>query len=223
MLIINLLHSIFFVVYLGLAIYLLNKNKTAGLHRAIFMLMLSSATQSLSLMVIHYPMVDMHLANFFMDIFSISITAFGVFAFLGFVFITRLYKPGVFTYSILGLYIAGFTVYQLSTGFAHVAIRGPDGLWIMEFDNQGVLLALDIVHNILLITGFIMLFIYLRRNKDALKRKQARVILITGLISYGFSLSTILVSSLFDKSRLPMLNDIYTSVFIIGFVYSIVR
>lgn len=221
MLLINLIHTIFFVVYLGLAVYVLRRNKKASLNRALFLLMLVSSIQSLSLSIITYPTVDVSLANVFMDVFSSSLTAFGVFAFLSMVYITKMYKPGGLMYSILGLYFIGFIVFQITTGFASVSQRDSNGIWMMEFNNRYVLTFMDIMHNGLLLTGFVLLVVFLRTNSDHLKKKQIRILLITALISYSFSLTGILIPVFTDITRLPMLNDMYASVFLIGFVYSI--
>jgi signal transduction histidine kinase/ActR/RegA family two-component response regulator len=218
-----LLHSIFFIVYLALAGFVLHKNRKNILHRSIFLLMLLSSLQSLSLFVIRYPYVGHEVANVFMDIFSISLTTFGVVAFLSIVFFTRIFKPGAFSYILLGLYVFGFAIFQLVTDFGAVVSRNSMGIWIMDFNDPKILTALDITHNILLVSGFILLVIYIKKNKDILKRKQAKTILTAGLISYALSLTNIMLSYFFFDLRMPMLIDFITSVFLIGFIYSIVR
>jgi len=185
--------------------------------------MLVSAFQSLSLLVIRYPSIGLIEARIFMDVFAVSMTAFGGITLLSIILLTRAYKPGAITYVLLGLYVLGFTVFQISTDFASVSERDGSGLWIMEFNNRVVLIVLDITHNALLVAGFILLFIYTRNNRDALERKQAKTILVAGIISYVLSLVNIFLSYFLSEVRLPMLNDLFLSVFLIGFIYSIVK
>lgn len=219
----NLLHGLFFLIYLGLAFYILYKNRKALLNRSVFLLMLITSFQSLSVMVIRYPTIDIVTANVFTDILSISMTAFGILAFLSIVFLTRLFKPNLFIYLLLSMYLIGFAIFQLSTDFASVSEKDRLGLWIIEFNNPSVLFMLDIIHNILLITGFILLFVFIKKTSDYLKRKQVIIILIAGLISYAFSLVNILIPAFIDEVRLLLLNDIFLSIFLIGFIYSIVK
>ena len=219
----SLLHSIFFVIYLALAVFIINKNKKNILNQSIFLLMLVFSFQSLSLMVIRYPLTGRFEANIFMDVLSISLTASGVLVYLSIVFLTRVFKPKFFTYTILALYVLGFMVFQLYTDFASVEARDSMGIWIMNFNNQIVLTTLDVIHNSLLITFFVILFISRKRNKDMIKRKQEKIILITGLISYTLSLTITILSYVVIDIRLPMLNDVISSVFLFGFIYSIVK
>jgi signal transduction histidine kinase len=219
----NLLHGLFFLIYLGLAFYVLYKNRKALLNRSVFLLMLITSFQSLSVMVIRYPTIDIVTANVFTDILSISMTAFGILAFLSIVFLTRLFKPNLFIYLLLSMYLIGFAIFQLSTDFASVSEKDRLGLWIIEFNNSSVLFMLDIIHNILLIAGFILLFVFIKKTSDYLKRNQVIIILIAGLISYAFSLMNILIPAFIDEVRLLLLNDIFLSIFLIGFIYSIVK
>ncbi len=219
----NLLHGLFFLIYLGLAFYVLYKNRKALLNRSVFLLMLITSFQSLSVMVIRYPTIDIVTANVFTDILSISMTVFGILVFLSIVFLTRLFKPNLFIYLLLSMYLIGFAIFQLSTDFASVSEKDRLGLWIIEFNNSSVLFMLDIIHNILLIAGFILLFVFIKKTTDYLKRKQVIIILIAGLISYAFSLMNILIPAFIDEVRLLLLNDIFLSIFLIGFIYSIVK
>lgn len=219
----TILHGLFFLIYLGLALYILNKNSGALLNRTVSLLMLVTSLQSLSIMGIRYPTVDLMTANIFMDVLSVSMTAFGILAFLSMVFISGLFKPNPFIYFVLSLYLASFIVFQLKTDFAYVLERNSNGIWEVEFANPIVLTALDIIHNLLLILGFTLLFIYIRKTTDSLKRKQIKIILITGLISYSFSLLNILIPIFLDDTRMLMLNDVLLSVFLFGFIYSLVK
>ena len=219
----NLLHGLFFLIYLGLAFYVLYKNRKVLLNRSVFLLMLITSFQSLSVMVIRYPTIDIVTANVFTDILSISMTAFGILVFLSIVFLTRLFKPNLFIYLLSSMYLIGFAIFQLSTDFASVSEKDRLGLWIIEFNNSSVLFMLDIIHNILLIAGFILLFVFIKKTTDYLKRKQVIIILIAGLISYAFSLMNILIPAFIDEVRLLLLNDIFLSIFLIGFIYSIVK
>ena len=223
MLALNLLHGLFFFVYLGLAFYIFTKNRTKLLNRTVSILMLITSLQSLSIMVVRYPIIDLATANIFMDILSISMTAFGILAFLSMVYFSGLFKPKPFLYVILSLYLLSFSVFQFTTDFAYVSERNSLGIWKIQFNNMLVLTALDIIHNTLLISGFILLFLFIRQTTDYLKRKQIKIILITGLISYSFSFANILIPALSDDIRMLMLNDIFLSVFLIGFIYSIVN
>jgi len=121
------------------------------------------------------------------------------------------------------MYLIGFAIFQLSTDFASVSEKDRLGLWIIEFNNSSVLFMLDIIHNILLIAGFILLFVFIKKTSDYLKRNQVIIILIAGLISYAFSLMNILIPAFIDEVRLLLLNDIFLSIFLIGFIYSIVK
>lgn len=223
MLVETLLHSIFFVVYTALALFILNKNTKDILNQSVFLLMVVSACQNLSLMVVRYPLIEQVVANVFMDILSISMTTFAALVFLSLVYLTRIFKPGVIIYTLLTVYVLGFAIFQLYTDFASVSARNATGIWIMDFNNQLVLSVLDVTHNSLLIAGFILLIIYIKKNRDELKIKQAKVVLFAGLISYFLSLTNVLFSYLLIDVRLPMLNDLILSIFLIGFVYSIVK
>ena len=219
----TLLHGLFFLVYFGLALYILNKDPGALLNRTVSLLMLVTSLQSLSIMLVRYPTVDALTANISMDILSISMTAFGILAFLSMVIFSGLFRPNLFIYILLSLYLLGFIVFQLKTDFAYVTERNSLGIWEIEFSNPFVLTILDIIHNILLISGFILLFVFIKRTSNYLKRKQIKIILITGLISYSFSFLNIIIPAFSDDVRMLMLNDIFLSVFLIGFIYSIVK
>jgi signal transduction histidine kinase len=219
----SLLHSTFFLLYLALAVYILRKNPGENLNRAIFLLMIVSALQSLALMIVRYPLTPRVAANVFMDIQSILLTSYAPIIFLSLIYFTRIFKPGIITYPLITLYVLSFTIFQLTTDFASVQEKNEAGIWIMDFNNQTVLTTLDIIHNGLLISGFILLFIFFKKTKDELRRKQAKIILITASTSYILSLTNVILSYFFKEVRLLMLNDLFTSIFLAGFIYAIVK
>lgn len=223
MLLETLLHSVLFLIYAALAVFIIRKNPSGFLNLSIFTLMLVSSLMSLSLFVIRYPFIEQVYANIFMDVFTISLTAYGALVFLSILHFTRIFKPGIITYLILSLYTFVFAVYQLVTGFGFVASRNSNGIWLMEFDNPVILSVLDITHNLFLISGFVLLIIFIYKSTDVLKKKQAKTIFIAALISYAISLTNIILSYFYPDMRLSMLNDLSASVFLIGFIYSIVK
>jgi signal transduction histidine kinase len=150
-------------------------------------------------------------------------TGFGVFVFLSLVYLTRIYKPGKLSFLVLGVYLFGFVVYQLITDFAHVSNIDSQGFWQLKFKSPIMLTFMDITHNGLVIAGFVFLFIFHKRNTDPLKKKQVKIILYTALISYFLSITSILIYSFLYLERLFILNDVYFSIFLIGFVFSLVK
>ncbi|MBN2891404.1 MAG: response regulator [Bacteroidales bacterium] len=223
MIIINFIHNSIFLIFLGLAIYVLIKNKKALLNQMIFGLLLFFSLWSLALSFIENPLANKTTAEFFVHIGNLAGIGYGIFAFLSICAFTKLIKLNKIVYILLAVYFTSVLIFQITTNFASITIKNNLDLWVVEYNNNQIYLLVSLIHNSLIFSGFILLVKFIRGNIDFIQKKQAGIILITAIISFILSSINIFIPKLFPQIQMPLLVDLCMMVFAVGFVYSIIK
>jgi signal transduction histidine kinase len=219
--IINLIHNFLFVVYLSLAVYVMYKEPKRAFHQSVFGLLICASLLSLSLSILHYPDTTKETADLTAAFNFVIIGLLGIFIFLSLGFYTKILKPAFWLFLALGIYFIGFLSLQVFGDFSSVQYKDKMGLWVIEYRNNTVFYVLNTIYNGLIVAGFIMLIIYTRRKANYVKRKQAYILLTTGIFSFVSSMIYVMLRNLFPEWGLPMAEDILSSAFLFGLIYSI--
>ncbi|MDA3868246.1 MAG: PAS domain-containing sensor histidine kinase [Salinivirgaceae bacterium] len=223
MIAINFIHNSIFLTFLGLAIYVLYKNKTVLVNQMVFGLLLFFSLWSLSLFFIQNPLIDTKTSVVFVQIGNLASIGYGIFTFLSIVAFTRLVKLNKLIYVLFAVYFTAVMVFQLATDFISITIKDNPYYPVIEYNNMGVYIIISLVHNLLILSSFILLLKFIRGNIDFIQKRQCIIILITGLISYILASINLFLLTLFPQLQIPFLADLCMIIFAIGLVYSIVK
>ncbi len=219
----HFIHNSIFIILLGLAIYVLNKNKKELLNQMVFGLLMFFSLWSLALSFIQNPLVTKKTAEIFMHLGHLANIGFGIFIFLSICTFTKLIKPNKIIYALLALYFITILIFQLTTNFASITIKDNFNLWVIEYNNKHIYLLTSIIHNGLILSSFILLLKFIRGKIDFIQKKQSLIILITGIISFILASLNVFLPKLFTQFQMPLLVDLCMIVFVVGLVYSIVK
>lgn len=72
-------------------------------------------------------------------------------------------------------------------------------------------------------TGFIIVYVYIKKTKEALKKKQAEVILATGVITLIFSILAGLLFPQIIFNNFPDLGNVFVILWVVGIFYAITK
>jgi PAS domain S-box-containing protein len=212
------------MVYAGTAIYILVKAHRQYQFRLLSLLLFAFASWSLSAAVIHYPQVSRLEAEAAVHVLSLSISAYGILAFLNLAYFSGHIKKKKWVFFLFALYFLFQTFLQLNGDLLllNESVSGYT-LHLLKYAESPYLTFFDIIHNLLVISGFFMMFLTFRKTKSKLKRRQSSIILITGAIAYILaSVNVYAVRFLYD-GEIPVFTDFWLLIFAGGLYYTIVR
>lgn len=219
----SLVHYTCFIVFLSLAGYILYKNSRSRVNISVCLLMLGFALWALSLTFISNQDVPDHVANIFLDIGTVAISFYGVFTFLSLGFFSKRLKPSILLYGLLGMYLVAMLVYQVGWEFAYFSPGRIHSRGEIMYNNIFVLTLVNIFHNGLVITGFVMIILFYRQTGDRLVKRQIRIIIITAMIAYFLASFNVYASKLIPFIEMPLLVDVFMLIMAVGLIYSIVK
>lgn len=221
--VVNFLHNITFLLFLFLGIGILIRNRKAAINRSVFLLMLLFATWSLSLSFLENIFVDKNTANLFLKLSSFAAIGYGVFIFVSVGLFTKKINASIYLYILIACYLLAYIIIVLNTDIFVLGEKNEFGFWNVLYNNKLIIFILNILHNSLIISSFVMLFVFIRKTKDVFKYNQAKIILITGLIAFILASINVFTPLIIDSLKLPNLVDVCMLIFAFGLVYSIVK
>ena len=223
MLIYTFIHYTSFLIFLSLALFVLLKNRHSNLHRSLFFLMLSFSFWSFGMVFIDNPLTSRSLARFFVHFTSFSTCCYGIFSFLSISYFINKPKTKRWILLLFLIYFIGFSAYQLSSNFAYVYRKHEIGNWLIEYKSELGLFVLNVIHNGIVLIGFALLLLFFFKTRNLQKRKQARLILITGFLSYFLATVNVVLSNNLNHFYIPFMVDLFMLILASGFVYAVYR
>ena len=219
-------HYTVFLIFLTFAIYTLISSRVRSRMHVLFgFLFLSFAVWSLSFAFINNPYVDKQVLTSIIDITSVANLLFApliyvsISMFTGFRNGEKIIIPLLIVYLILGVY------FQLSGELAYASHNDNSfQYWNIDYANKTVTLAINLIHNTLIVISLFQLYRFINASKNKIRKKQGKIILITGLISFSLAFLNIHVSNwLEDLYYIPYMPDFFLLILASGILYSIIK
>ena len=218
------LHFFSFVVYLFLAGYIRSKNPKASLNRVCSVLFLCPALWSLGNVFIHNLDATKEIARAFENISVVGWASFQAF-FLWFIFVftkkEKLLKKKVF-------YIAIFTIpalliYKQWTSSLIVDYTrqyyGWAGVW-----SSSIWAYLHHSYSVVFLgTGIYALLSFLKKAKQKVRKKQAKIILYTTIIAFAAGFITDVLLPRMGVHAVPDVADVIILIWAMGLLYSVAK
>ena len=216
------LHFFAFLVYLYLAIFILIKDPKSALSRVFAVLPACFAVWSFGLIFIYNPNIPKDTAILFGNITSIGWTNFPIF-FLWFALIFTEKKKILKTKIIYPLiFILPFLlIYKQWTGFLRVDyIKQPWG-WRGVWSGSIWAYLFYLYYLSFMATGLYLILNFGRKTEEPLKKKQAKVIFVAGLVSLVLgTLTDVILPELNIRMIPPSLGNVITLIWASGMVYA---
>ena len=216
------LHFFAFLVYLYLAIFILIKDPKSALSRVFAVLPACFAVWSFGLIFIYNPNIPKDTAILFGNITSIGWTNFPIF-FLWFALIFTEKKKILKTKIIYPLiFILPFLlIYKQWTGFLRVDyIKQPWG-WRGVWSGSIWAYLFYLYYLSFMATGLYLILNFGRKTEEPLKKKQAKIIFVAGLVSLVLgTLTDVILPELNIRMIPPSLGNVITLIWASGMVYA---
>jgi PAS domain S-box-containing protein len=219
---ISYLHFFCAIVYCFLAAFVFVRNPRSLLNRVCAMILLCFCVWSFGLTFVENPWVSKQTATLFQDIGSIGWLLFSAF-FLWFVALfvgaksvaqSRLFVVSLFVIPCV-LIVCQWSGHLLQN-LAHSPFgwRGSwaRSLWTILFYGY---------YSAHVLSGFGLLVNFMRKTSQGVKRHEAQILLITGVIPFVCGSMTNVVLSQMHIATVPAMGDIFVLIWASGMVYSI--
>ena len=219
------LHFFVFLAYCYLLVFLLWKDPKSLLNRVCAVLLACFAVWSFGLIFIYNSRTSKDTVMLFDNIASIGWISFGSF-FLWFtlVFIEKkkILKSKIFYLFIFILPL--LLIYKQWTGFLTVDyIKQPWGWGSVWADSIWAYL-FYLYYLSFMVTGLYLILNFGRKTEEPLKKKQAKIVFVTVLVSLVFStLTDVILPELNIRTIPPSLANVITLVWAFGLAYAIVK
>ena len=185
------IHYTIFLIFILLAFITLSRNSRGKLHQIFAALMAALALWSLSFSFINNPLVSRETISIVVNIGSIANSSIGLLTLWAIVHFTGNDKriSGWLFPSLLALLLISITFFQLKGELAFTPGRDPQSkFWLIRYNNQLVSTIFAFLYYIPIILGLWLIYRFSKTTKDQLKKQQARIILLGGLISFLLAL-----------------------------------
>jgi len=214
------------IVYIYLAVIILNKDSKILLNRASSAIMICFALWNFGDIFIHFP--DSKLTKETVQLLQ-NISSFGWIYFISAILCfsvafskrEKLMKKKWFP---VILYILPLPfIYMQWTNYLLIdPIRQPYG-WSFSFPNSIYPHLYYIYYFVIILISIYFIFAYGRETKNPLEKKQAEIITSTILASLIIGTIVDVIFPLFDIDSIPSIADLFIFIFAIGFYYAIVK
>ncbi len=220
MLIDSFIHFTVFLVFLIFSLYVFMKSSgiiKTGLYGLLF---LCFSIWSLGFVFLSLSSISRSLLSISLHVSSIASLCYGVLVFLSIVNFTRSIPIKKWLLLTLLIYISVAFALQVNGYLFMPGDSYMHGYWSITVKSTLAVLILNIIHNSLVVASLVILFVYYLRSKDALKKKQSKIILLTGIVSYALSFTFIHLQSHYPILREYYYPDLALVVFMVGIAYS---
>ena len=221
------LHFFVFLVYSCLLVFLLWKDPKSLLNRVCAALLACFVVWSFTLIFIYNPSASKDTVMLFDNVGSIGWISFASF-FLWFALIfaekkkilkTKIIYPFIFILSLL-------LIYKQWTGFLTVDyIKQPWG-WESVWSDSIWAYLFYLYYLSFMVIGLYLTLNFRRKTEESLKKKQARIIFVTTLVSLFLSTLTDVILPELNISKIPPLSslgNVITLIWAFGIVYAIAK
>ncbi len=220
---ITYIHFTVFNIFVGLAVYTLYKNSKSLFNISLFMLFLSISIWSLGFSIISIEEINGKFPYAIFEISSVvnvNICFAALLSVLAFVGNVMLYRKVL----ILNIITLGLLAYfQWNGQFARLGSYQENiRQWSVEYGSMIVFWSFGVVYYTILVSIMILLYRYYRKETNYNKARQAKVIFITGLISFVLPVINIHLPQIMDI-EIPMFADVFLLVLAYGFLYNIIK
>ncbi|HKK82826.1 MAG TPA: PAS domain S-box protein [Atribacterota bacterium] len=217
------LHFFAFLVYCSLIIFILWKDRKSLLNRVCAAFLACLALWSFGFIFVYNQDISKETTILFDNIASIGWISFAsLFFWFALIFTEKkkILKTKIIYPLILILPL--LLIYKKWTGFLIDYIKLPWG-WGGVWSDSIWTYLLYFYCLSFTVTGLYLIYNFGRKSEEPLKKKQARIIFVTGLLSLIFGTLTDVIVPEFNILRIPSLVDLITLVWAGGLVYAITK
>jgi PAS domain S-box-containing protein len=223
----SFLHFFSFLVYLYLAVFLLLKNPKSSLNRVCSAFLSCFVIYSFAMIFIHNPAILKNSARLSYNLSSFGWTSFSAFYLWFLLIFTRRQKIlkaklfYLFLFVLLGLPL--LFIYKLWAGsLMEDFVRQPYG-WAFVW-SKTAWPYLFCLYNLLNVGGGIFItFDFNRKTKNLMKKKQARIIYMTSIVSYIFGSLVNIILPFMRIYTIPQIANVVILSLAFGIVYAITK
>ncbi|MFW6275351.1 MAG: PAS domain S-box protein [bacterium] len=219
----SFIHFTVFLVFLIFSVYLFLKRAEFPQTTVYTLLFFSFSVWSFGFVFFRLESVSESTLSIVVHISSIASICYGVLVFLSIGKFTGWITPKKWIIAVFILYIAAGSFLQFNGYLFNLGEYNKEGYWEMVIGNDWLVLTISNIHNALVIAGFIILFIFFRRTSSQMRKKQSKIRLITGAVSYVLSLSIVHLSQYYPFFKKIYYPDLTLLVFMFGIIYSVFR
>ena len=218
-------HYTVFLIFLAFAIYTVFGRMRSRMHILFGFVFISFAVWSLSFAFINNPYVDKKVLDPVIDITSVANLLFSPLIYVSISMFTGFRKEEKIIIPLLIMYLILSTYFQLSGQLAY-ALHNENSFqyWNVDYANKTITLGVNIIHNSLIVISLIKLYRFVNITKNKVRKRQGKIILITGLISFSLGFLNIYLSNwLEDVYYIPYIPDFFLLILASGILYSIIK
>ena len=218
-------HYTVFLIFLAFAIYTVFGRMRSRMHILFGFVFISFAVWSLSFAFINNPYVDKKVLDPVIDITSVANLLFSPLIYVSISMFTGFRKEEKIIIPLLIMYLILSTYFQLSGQLAY-ALHNKNSFqyWNVDYANKTITLGVNIIHNSLIVISLIKLYRFVNITKNKVRKRQGKIILITGLISFSLGFLNIYLSNwLEDVYYIPYIPDFFLLILASGILYSIIK
>jgi PAS domain S-box-containing protein len=212
------------MVYAAMAVYTLIKARRQLQFRLLSMLLFSFALWSLSAAVIYYPGAGRFESEVALHTLSLSISAYGILIFLNLVLFSGYLRHRKWVFFLSALFFLLQSYLQLTGNL--LILEKPTNAYnlnLFKYKESPYLSIIEIVHNLLVISGFILLFLSFRKTKSKLKRRQSAIILFAGISTYVLASLNAYAVRYLSNGEAPVFTDFWLLIFAAALYYAMIR
>ncbi|MDD5015002.1 MAG: PAS domain S-box protein, partial [Atribacterota bacterium] len=217
-------HFFVFLIYSCLLVFLLWKDPKSLLNRVCAALLACFVVWSFTLIFIYDPRTTKDTVILFDDVGSMGWISFASF-FLWFALIFTEKKKilkAKMTYSLIFI-LPFLLIYKQWTGFLTVDyIKQPWG-WDSVWSDSIWVYLFYLCYLSFMVIGLYLILNFWRKTEEPLKKKQARIIFVTTLVSLFLSTLTDVILPVLNIYTLPSLGNVMTLIWAFGIVYAIAK
>ncbi len=195
------------------------------MHMLFGFVFLSFAVWSLSFAFINNPYVDKIILDLVIDITSIANLLFAPLIYVAINMFTGFRKEEKISIPLLIMYLILSSYFQLSGQLAYASNNeNTFQYWNIDYANKSITLSVNIIHNSLIVISLIKLYRFINTTKNKVQKKQGKIIMFTGFISFSLGVLNIYLSNWFkDVYYIPYIPDFFLLILASGILYSIIK
>ena len=225
MIIWSFVHSLTFLIYVYLGIFVFVKDPKSSLNSVAFLGSSCFAIWTFGLIFIHNPDTPKSLMGIAAKIAPFGWIGFCSFILWFFLIFTEKTKVTQSRYFYLLLFILPVMLLykQLSSASIIVSIIKQSYGWIPVW-GRSFWTYLYFFYLLLYVgTAIILIYDYWRKTSNSLKKRQTRIFFITGLISFIIGICSNIVLPMLNIVTIPDLATLFSLIWVVGSVYAMVR
>ena len=223
MIIDSFIHFTIFFVFLTFSFYLFLKRSELPQTAIYSLLFFCFSIWSFGFVFLSIETVKQDVLNAAVHISSIASIGYGILVFLSIGKFTGWINLKKWLLVVITIYVAVVSVLQINGYIFNAGDFSEAGYFDIKVKSDYLVLIFSFIHNSFIIASFVILFVFFLKTSSKLKKKQSKIILITGTISYILSLIIVHLSKFYPVLTRYYYPDLMLMIFMLGIAYGVFR